>query len=531
MGNYLNPGNDGFRQIRNGGYVDKTGLIKYINQTIETTPGRLTSFSRPRRFGKSFAAKMLCAYYDKSCDSGELFAGLEAEKAADFETYLNKFDVIYLDITWFIARARSRGENVVAGLQKAVIGELQTEFPGLIDEKEVFLPDALLSVAEKTGNKFIIIIDEWDALFREEKDDTELLENYVILLRGLFKGGTTTDKMIAAAYMTGILPIKKYGNESTLSDFQEYTMANPDALAPYVGFTEQEVLKLCAENGMDFEEMKFWYDGYSFKGVESVYNPNSVMSAIRRQSIRNYWISSSSYESLAFYISMDYKGLKQDVVRMLGGKSVRVKITTFQNDLTSLKSKDDVFTLLIHLGYLRYNENDKTVTIPNQEIADVFGDAVEGEGWDEIGEMIRESEDLLDATIRQDAVAVVEALEKVHNANSSVLRYNNEAALSSAIMIAYYTAKRIYKIVPEFPQGKGFAELVFLPRRGTDKPVLLVELKVDKNANSAIRQIHENKYEGDLKKYFGNLLLVGINYDKNARGKRAKRHTCVIEKV
>jgi len=529
MGIYLNPGNRGFQTILNGVYIDKTGLIDYVNQTINT-PLKLTSFSRPRRFGKSFAAKMLCAYYDKSCDSRSLFDGLEISKKDSFDKYLNKYDVIYLDITRFISTTAVLKE-IVVNLQAKVIEELREAYPGYIREEEEILADALFAVSHKTGNQFIIIIDEWDALFREAKNNVTLQKGYVQLLRGLFKGGTATDETIAAVYMTGILPIKKYGTESALTDFQEFTMVAPDALAPYVGFTEQEVLDLCNKHSLDFAEVKSWYDGYFFDSIGSVYSPNSVMQAIERKALRNYWTTSETYESLAAYIGMDYKGLKGDIIRMLGGEAVRVRISTFQNDMTSFKSKDDVLTLLIHLGYLSYNALEKTVVIPNQEVADVFGDATDQEGWEEIGELIQESDDLLEATLRGDANAVAEALEKVHAANSSVLRYNNEASLSSAIMIAYYTARRIYKIVPEFPQGKGFADLVFFPKKGVDKPVMIIELKYDKDADTAIRQIHERRYAGDLKKYFGNLLLVEINYDKDAKGEDAKKHSCVIEKV
>lgn len=529
MGLYLNPGNEGFRTIRRGAYVDKTGLIQYVNSTIGT-PQKLTCFSRPRRFGKSFAAKMLCAYYDRSCDSRSLFDGLEISKEDTFEEHLNKYNVIYLDITWFISTTDNI-QDVVKDIQCGVIDELRKEFPNIVSEKAKSLPRALTEIAVKMDNKFVVIIDECDALFRETKDNRELQKEYIQLLRGLFKGGTVTDKTIAAAYITGILPIKKYGTESALTDFQEFTMLTPDALAPYVGFTEQEVKGLCEKYQADFEELKYWYDGYSFETLNSVYSPNSVIQALTRGSIRNYWTSSETYESLKNYIGMNFDGLKNDIVQMLGGEAVRVNISTFQNDIVSFKSKDDVLTLLIHLGYLSYNATTKKVVIPNQEVADAFGDAVNGDEWKEIGELIQNSEDLLEATLQGNSEAVADALEKVHYANSSILRYNNEASLSSAIMIAYYTARRFYKIVPEFPQGTGFADLAFLPRKGVDMPAMIIELKYNKDAETAIKQIHENRYDGDLKKYYGNLLLVGINYDKNAKGKNAKKHSCVIERA
>ncbi|MCD8369409.1 MAG: ATP-binding protein [Clostridiales bacterium] len=529
MGIYLNPCNEGFQTILNENYVDKTGLIDFVNGTINT-PRKLTCFSRPRRFGKSFAAKMLCAYYDKSCDSRTLFEKLEISERNSFDRYLNKFDVVYLDITRFISTTASL-KGIVDDIQSKVIKELREEYPSYVEKQETVLADALFSVSDKTGNKFIVIIDECDAIFREAKNDEALQKGYIQLLRGLFKGGTATDKTIAAAYMTGILPIKKYGTESALTDFREYSMTRPGRLAEYVGFTETEVRHLCDEYQMSFDEMKSWYDGYSFSRMKHVYSPNSVMNALQEEDILNYWTQTETFESLKEYIGMDFDGLKDAIVKMLGGERVSVRISTFQNDITSFKNKNDVLTLLIHLGYLAYDATRREVYIPNFEVAEAFEDAVSGKEWGAVGEALADSERLLDATLAEDAEAVAKALEHMHSSVTSVLNYNNEASLSCAITIAYYTAKRYYSIVRELPAGKGFADLVFLPHRGTDKPAMMIELKYDKDADTAIRQIHENRYDGDLKKYFGNLILVGINYDKDVKGKDAKKHTCVIERV
>ncbi|MCD7955566.1 MAG: ATP-binding protein [Lachnospiraceae bacterium] len=529
MGEYLNPGNEAFQNIVDDVYVDKTGLIAYVNSTINT-PRKLTHFSRPRRFGKSFAAKMLCAYYDRSCDSHALFEGLKISKLKSFGTYLNKYDVIYLDMVRFISNSADKNA-VVKDLQSRVIRELKQAFPEVESIDEPALPYMLSAIVARTKQKFIVIIDEWDALFREAKDNLALQEEYVQLLRGIFKGGPETDKTIAAAYMTGILPIKKYGTQSALTDFREFTMTRPAKLAKYVGFTEQEVKKLCRKFRMDFESMSAWYDGYCFNKVKHVYSPNSVMNALMNEEFGNYWTDSETYDSLKDYISMNYDGLRDAVISMLGGESVRIRIGTFQNDITSFKNKDDVLTLLVHLGYLGYDSVEKKVFIPNKEVAEAFADSVTGDKWEDVAELLRDSEDLLESTIRRDEDAVADALEKVHQLNSSVLRYNNEASLSSAIMIAYYTARRFYKIIPELPEGKGFADLAFWPGKGVDKPAMIIELKYDKDADTAIRQIHDNRYQGDLKKYFGNLLLVGINYDKDGKGKNMKKHSCIIEKV
>ncbi len=524
MGIYLNPGNIGFRQMINGIYVDKTGLIGYINDTIDT-PDKLTCVSRPRRFGKSFAAKMLCAYYDKSCDSKELFRGLTIEKKPSFEKYLNRFDVIYLDITHFISHAEEI-MFVVKDIQIEVIKELREYFGEVIKEGEENLARALVAANMATGTRFIIIIDEWDALFREVKENEELQRSYVQFLRGLFKSGPSTDATIAGAYMTGILPIKKYGTESALTDFREYSMIKPAKLAEYVGFTEEEVKKLCADKQMSFEDMEHWYDGYAFHRMTHVYSPNSVMSAIRNEEYGSYWTSTETYESLKSYISMNRDGLKDAIVGMLGGQKMKVDTFRFQNDMTNLSSKDNVLTLLVHLGYLAYDEKQKKVYIPNQEVAEAFKTAVEDTGWEDVGNALKRSDSLLAATLDKNTEAVSEALSKIHDTSCSVLKYNDENSLACALTIAYYTAQSDYQIIREFPSGKGFADLAFIPRRHSDKKAMIIELKYDKDADTAIRQIKENQYGGEMKDYMGNMLLVGINYDK-----RTKLHECLIEEA
>ncbi|MCD8076255.1 MAG: ATP-binding protein [Lachnospiraceae bacterium] len=529
MGTCLNPGNKGFQTIVNGNYVDKTGLIDYVNSTINT-PLKLTSFSRPRRFGKSFAAKMLCAYYDKTCDSRALFQGLKISGKKSFETYLNHYDVIYLDMTRFISTAASV-ENVVSDVQTKIIGELREEYPSCIKNQERVLADALLSVSHKTGNEFIFIIDEWDALFREAKDDDALQKEYIRFLRGLFKGGTATDETIAAAYMTGILPVKKYGNESAVSDFKEFTMTSPAKLARYVGFTEKEVKKLCRKYHMSFEEMSAWYDGYSFSQIQHVYSPNSVMNALQDGEIQNYWRKSETFESLKQYISMNFDGLRDAITLMLGNQRVRIDTGTFQNDITSFDNRDDVLTLLIHLGYLAYDQKTQEVSIPNREVAEVFQSAIKGGKWRPVEQAIEQSEKLLEATIRCDSETVALSLETIHEECSSVLTYNDENSLACTICIAYYTAKNCYTLIRELPSGKGYADYAFLPRRNRSEPAMIVELKYDQNADTAIRQIHDNRYEGALKEYIGNLLLVGINYDRDAKGPAAKKHSCIIERM
>lgn len=331
--------------------------------------------------------------------------------------------------------------------------------------------------------------------------------------------------MIEAAYMTGILPIKKYGTQSALTDFREYTMIQPQKLAEYVGFTEKEVRELCERFDMDFDDAKKWYDGYSFSKVHSVYSPNSIIQAIKNNEFGDYWTETETYESLKYYIDMDLDGLKESIVSMLGGLRCKINTRTFQNDMLNINGKDDVLTLLIHLGYLAYDSEKKEIYIPNQEVADEFKNSVEFSGWKGISSALAASDRLLDATIRQEADIVAEELDRTHMENTSILTYNNETALSCVITITYYTAQKDYTLIRECPAGKGFADMAFIPRKHTSKPAMLVELKWDCSAQGAIQQIKEKNYTGVLEEYKDNLMLVGINYYR-----QTKRHECIIEK-
>jgi hypothetical protein len=520
MGNYLNLGNAGFQTIRNGTYVDKTGLISYINHTLGSM-NKFTCVSRPRRFGKSFAAKMLCAYYDKSCDSRSLFEDLEIAKDSSFEKHLNQYDVICLDMTWFIADSENV-KDVVKDLQKDVIKELSTIYPNVSIERT--LPRMLSSITEATGNKFIIIIDEWDALFREAKNDTELQKEYIQLLRSLFKS-SLTDKMIQGAYMTGILPIKKYGTQSALTDFIEYTMLQPEPLEQYVGFTEEEVRDLCKNSKLQFSDIQHWYDGYIIGDGIHVYNPKSVIDALTRNRIRSYWTQTETYESLKIYIDMNEDGLKEAIVQMIGGAHYTIKTITFQNDMTSIQNKDDVLTLLVHLGYLAYDADKKKVYIPNEEIRQEFITAVETGKHKEVAKIIQNSDQLLKATLRMDSETVANAIEEAHSAGTAPLFYNDEQALQSIIRFAYISCVDEFLRVEELPTGIGYADVVYLPKKGSTMPIMVVELKWNKSAEGAIAQIKNRNYPQVLEGFGSDILLVGINYDE-----KSKKHTCMIEK-
>ena len=524
MGIYLNPGNEGFQSALNSQiYVDKTGMLEYTNSVLDSEQ-RYICVSRPRRFGKSITAEMLVAYYDKSCDSSMLFRNLKISGAEDYTTHRNKYDVIHIDVNSFRGRANSASEMVVL-MQREIIAELEESYPKAFPEKMEQLAFALSQVHKIYKTKFVVIIDEWDAVFRESKDDTEAQKEYIAFLRSLFKDAPTK-KFIKLAYLTGILPIKKYGTESALNNFDEFTMLEADVLAEYVGFTEAEVHNLYAQYNMDFEQAQQWYDGYILGSGIHIYNPKSVVDSIRRKRIGNYWVSTETYESLKSYISMNFDGLKDDITQMLAGGICKVNPAKFQNDMTSFKSKDDILTLLIHLGYLTYEETSQTVSIPNEEVRSEFVNAIEDAGWEYVVKAIQASDELLEATLRGDEQAVAEGIEAVHLSNTSILNYNDENSLSCVITLAYYKAVNDYVLIRELPTGKGYADIAFIPKRNSDKPAMIVELKWDKSADGAIEQIERNHYTETLKEYKGNILLVGINYDK-----KTKRHVCRIEKA
>jgi len=523
MGQYLNPGNDAFQiSVKDDIYVDKSGLIVFVNSKIGKGK-RFICVSRPRRFGKSMAATMLSAYYDRSCDSSELFQGLEIAKDKEYQKHLNQYDVIFLNIQKFLRKA-GKSKNLVHYIEEKVLSELKEVYGGWIKAEETSLPDALESIFKKDDrpNKgFVFIIDEWDCIFRTAKEDTDAQEAYLDFLRDIFKDRT----YVRVAYMTGILSIKKYGTHSALNIFDEFSMTNPKRLAKYVGFTETEVRKLCKMYDMNFLEAKKWYDGYKFMRVDHVYNPKSIVDAMIEEEFTSYWITTETYEALQIYIDLDKDGLKQAVVSMLGGARCEIDIGSFQNDMTSFKSKDDVLTLLVHLGYLAYDGTTHSVYIPNEEVRGEFIRAIKNGSRPELVKAIQSSDILLEATLRMDADKVAKLIEEAHSANTSPIFYNNEQSLRSVIELAYYSSKDEYFTIQELSSGNGYADIVFLPRKHSDKPAMVVELKWNKSVEGAIAQIKGNKYIQAIENYGGDILLVGINYDK-----KSKKHECIIEK-
>lgn len=320
MGRFVNPDNSAFQAALNSRiYVDKTGLIVCMNEVLDSTDAYICN-SRPRRFGKSYAANMLAAYYSKGAESEKMFSDLEIGQSEDFKKHLNKYDVIHIDVQWFLINCED-ADNVVPYITRVVLDELREVYPEILRQEVVSLPDALSLVKDKTGRKFIIIIDEWDVLIRDESANKKVQDEYIRFLRGMFKG-TEPTKYIQLAYLTGILPIKKEKTQSALNNFREYSMLNAGCLASYIGFTEDEVKALCETYKKDFTEVKRWYDGYQL-GKYHVYNPNAVVNLMADGSFQSYWSGTASYDLIVPLINMDFDGLKTAIIEMVSGASVK----------------------------------------------------------------------------------------------------------------------------------------------------------------------------------------------------------------
>ena len=470
------------------------------------------------------AAQMLCAYYAKSCDSRELFRGLEIESHPTFEEHLNKYPVIYVDMTDFMTRYRGR-QDVVDIIQQTLIKDIATMYGDVEVLDDDDLMAYLLRIAERTGERFVIIIDEWDAICREYSDASGTMNAYVDFLRRMFKSEKAL-RVFACAYLTGILPIKKYKTESALNNFWEYSMIDPEPLSKFFGFTRDEVKSLCSKHGMVYEELEKWYDGYNIGTEPSMFNPSSVVKALAKKRCSNYWATTGAFDSVTRYIQMDFDGLQGDIVTMLAGGSCPVNTTSFQNDPAIINNKNDVFTVLIHLGYLAYNREERRCFVPNIEVAGELENAIAANNWRHVVDTLNDSEELLEHLLSGEADKVAEGIDAAHERNTSILKYNDENALACVINLALYTARNKYKIIREMPAGRGFADMVFIPWPNVNLPAIVVELKWKQSAQTALDQIRERHYPESMRDYTGELILCGVNYDKET-----KEHTCVIERV
>ena len=530
MGIYLNPRNDNFKEFLNSEiFVDKTMILSVLNDIMKGA-GKYICISRPRRFGKTYAANIISSYYSKGCDSRELFERCKISKDASFESNLNNFNVIKLDIN---SEYRNIFEKklLINKITRNIRDEFIEQFPEIKFYDDNSLAECILKVFDKTGEKFVILMDEYDVLVRENVEQ-DLFNQYLDFLNGLFKSDTLRPA-IALAYLTGILPIVRDKVQSKLNNFDEYTILNAGKLSEFTGFTTEEVRGLCLKYNMDFEECRRWYDGYNLVWFEDgqkkeceIYNPESVVKTMLNYKFFNYWSKTSSYEVISDRLNQNFAGTKDDVIKMIAGENIDVNVTTYKNTINAFTTKNDIFTYLMHLGYLSYDDSKETCRIPNKEVLKEWTNAVSvTSDYSVTDSIISSSKELLDETINGNESAVAKALDKSHIHVTSNRSYNNEDALQSAIYLSYIYALNKYTIVREMTAGKGFADVVFIPFV-ENIPAMIIELKRNDCAYSAIKQIKEKRYFDSLSSYCGNLLFVGINYDE-----KTKLHECRIEKL
>ena len=549
MGSILNPTmENSFETLVNFKdkdiFVDKTDFIEKMSAKINADK-RFFAVTRPRRFGKTVTAHMLLAYYSKGYIGTKIFDGLHIADKDNYAEHLNKYDVIYIDMNTIDGlfdgysgqKQKVEGVNdLVDYFEYSVIKDLKSsnEFSKCLEKHQIGnmgLLETLLAITQDLNTRFIFIMDEWDLVYREYRDDEVLQKKFIKLLKNLFKsdGGKAC---FALAYLTGILPIKKYNSQSALNGFDEYNMLSPGDYAPYFGFTEDEVANIVKSPNckVSHHDLKSWYEGYKIKGVD-IYNPNSVCKAVTRNECISYWSGTSSNEEFVRLINMDFDVIKEDIINLIEGDEVTFSCANFQNDMVTIKDKNDVFSLLVCLGYLGCAETKsqyrKVAYVPNAEIKAVLMDIVREQNWYERMETIRRSENLLKAIKELDGTTVATIIQDIHNSPAvALLDYNDEESLTYCVMTGLlWSTLDDYSYHREDQAGKGRVDLVYEPitRR---QPLILIEFKYDDSAEEAIKQIKEKEY---FKRYAGqyrNIILVGINFST-----KTKDHQCLIEKL
>ena len=569
MGSILNPSmNNSFTKLaqRKDKYlfVDKTEFIYETNKRLNEEDCFLT-VTRPRRFGKTVTARMLATYYSKSFANQNIFEGLkitgpeldnanknDKERAKElrdsYEKHLNKYDVIYIDMNSirdkYIAYTKDEDLQVkgvttlVDFLQYSIIEDLKDneDYAEQLNKSKkvgkMNLTSALEVLCSYTKEKFIMIMDEWDLVYRDYRDDIQLQKEFIDFLRGLFKSDDG-QACFALAYLTGILPIKKYNSQSALNSFDEYNMLTPGEYAPFFGFTDEEVDGIVKSYNckVSLQDLKKWYEGYKIKGVD-IYNPNSVCKAVSRNECISYWSGTSSNEEVIRLINLNFKGIKTDITKLIDGIKIPFSSNNFQNDMVTINDKNDIFSLLVCLGYLGCIERRnglKSAYVPNQEIKQTLLSIVKGQKWSRRTVIVKRSEDLLNAIIKtQDGQKVAEIIQEVHNSSAvSLLDYNSEESLTYCVMTAMQWATLdIYDYYREEQSGKGRTDLVYDPGENDEYPLIIIEFKYGKSATEAIEQIKTQEYYRRYTERYRRIIIVGINYSRDT-----KDHECVIEKL
>lgn len=513
-------------------FVDKTKMLEKLFPLVEEG-GDCICITRPRRFGKTVMANMIASFFSKACDSGGIFDSLTVAQFSGYRKHLNQYPVIDISFHELPRHCRSY-EQYIGRIEEKLIGDIKKEFADAdIDETETIWDILNGLYAKESSTRFIFVLDEWDFIFHQDFVSEDDRKEYVMFLSNLLK-----DKpYVQFAYMTGILPIAKYSSGSELNMFVEFTMAKSPAFSDYFGFTEAEVkmlheryLKNCEQPVITSEKLKYWYDGYHTASGECVYNPRSVVQALRFNHLESYWTSSGPYDEIYYYIEKNVDDVKDDLACMVSGMAVPSKVQEYAASSMNLKTRDEIFSAMVVYGFLSYE--DGMVSIPNKELMDKFTEMLQKEhslGY--VYHLARESERMLRATIAGDTETMADILEFAHNTETPLFVYNNEVELAAIVNLVYLSARDSYRVEREDKAGIGYVDFIFYPKEDIKADGIILELKVGDTPENAIQQIKDKKYAlrfqekaGGTKRGSGRVLAVGISYDK-----KTKKHRCKIE--
>lgn len=503
-----------FQMLCNDKYfVDKSLIIEKVNDRIHTK-NRYLCITKPRRFGKTSVLNMLGAYYGKTCPSASIFDSLLIGKCSSYAAHLNQYNIIHLSLNCLPDSGNSYNDYI-ALIKGTITDDIEELYPELKGEEFRSLPDLLTA----TKDEFIFFIDEWDYIFSHDlyrENHSDFLE----FLRYLLKDRS----YVALAYMTGVLPIKKYSTGSALNMFDEYTMLNDSFFDEYFGFTEEETASLCArQSKLTLDEIAEWYNGYLADDGRKLYNPRSVILALINGKCRSYWTKTGKMDEVLFFLKYNIGEVRDDIVKMVNHMPVRIEIwNEYTAGQEAPSNREDIYAAMIIYGFLSYHDGE--LSIPNKELMLEFQKALKDDDFGAVAELVRNSDEILNATLEQRTDIVVSYLHNIHNSEIPILKYNDENSLACVVTLAYLSARNKYRIEREDKSGKGYADFIFYPRR-RDLPGIIIELKADSTPEDAIRQIRKKEYWEKLKKEsVEKILLAGINYDK-----RTKEHQCRIE--
>lgn len=513
-------------------FVDKSRMIEELFPLIEEGANHIC-ITRPRRFGKTVTANMISAFFSKAREASDIFDRLKISTSQNYSKYRNQYNVIHISLN-DISRQCTTYEEYITRIEQRLVRDLKRAYPQAELDGEESAVDALMEIyTENSENRFIFVFDEWDFLFHQPFVTEKEKREYLSYLRSLLKDRP----YVILAYMTGILPIAKYSSGSELNMFTEYTMLSEEKFSEVFGFTDSEVDTLY-QKYTDYTEhikvtregLRYWYNGYHTFSGERVYNPRSVVCALRNNNLGNYWTSAGPYDEIYYYIENNVAAVRDDLALMVSGIPVPAKIREYAATSMNLNTKDEIFSSMVVYGFLSY-ENGK-VSIPNKELMDRFDEMLQREpslGY--VYRLARASDRMLEATLSGDVDTMAEILELAHDTEVPLLRYNNETELSAVVNLVYLSARDRYRVEREDKAGTGYVDFIFYPETDKSLDSIILELKVDRSPEEAIRQIKTRKYDlrfreriGEEQKYTGRILAVGISYNK-----KTKKHICRVE--